>query len=1361
MAGQKRSSYSVGGSSRDSGLTTSRQGPRGAGHAGNAALQDSLRARQDSQDVVSDYSGQLSSFGDLLGADLGGFGVGIGGLTEDLDAAGVCDGSSIQLHPAVASSGADLRSLLAHESVHAAQSQRSGRPASVGALEAEADAGATALMAGQPFEVQHTAPAGLGLQESLSTWLKKQFPSLTTDPEEVAKNITPSDAGSAVKEEDGQTFHADTYLGTNEPVRAEDHEFADAKTWRPVGGSVEEKDGVKTTRMDDSANKQGREVRSVKERVFTDGKLTETRDEDAQLDVAATARDTRRALEAAKAPHQSQREQLKASGERLSSDIQREEETIEQEGALIHRLTSSVAADVDAEKDPEIAPKLADARRRLAQARNRKQALVEERRAAALKMQETDQKITALSEEQALLSVDPTQVEAVAKRNGLKVEKRMKGTVSTDSDSGWKDKDGELFAKERVNMNTKTSTAGDFTHVKTKGHTDTVSVKDLKATRERDRGSSKTTVKRADFAGEDVASHKKTSTSSISLKGGPAVGHVRKDEEKRLDGSEDSKSNGGSLQMTGGKLVATGTTGSRSKDANGKVVERDASVSFDGDGAKASASRSDGIEKDHFEAKVTTSANGNFTVTAVPVKGPPPGVKLTTTISGGAALKGATKVKKNGGAEREGAWKDGAGKASAGGHIGGGVSATYTHTRMLSVAEAQSYLNSVDSIDKGGQASGSAPELTTWAKMKAIGDNGGAEKLAAVMGGSDSARSMRDGDAVSMELSGHIEGGVDSSLSGSGVNLGAGLSGKASRTRKVTVARGKDNVVKVTVNFSSASESTLSGSGGAGSASSTVSKTDGSSKGRGVSFTLNTEDPSYDSKYSRILGTMTESGLQGLQKELAKDVTGRSFAKGKKSAIAGTGDVGIGGIGIGQSNETNEEVQLEGKDASGEFTGKGGQNASLNVGGVKVLGSDDEASVSAKVSKDGNVSVDIKQAHTENGLGVPDGMALPDDLESLGEQALLLTQLGEKVQKAETSLRGYRLSGQALTSLVGRAGDHGNWVQCAALHPKSIGSWMTLRGALLSPRSDPEWAKVDPEQAARLARARALAEFAGATGTDGAQVIENALRHWGEGTFGGEAGVALGLGYEWPADIAKHKPTFDATTDGVKELPGKFDGWLAADDGLKEEIGAVQGLTDQLNTVRRAIVGCSAFEEPQMRSELLRQLSADRTTLKSHHANFMQRYQAKTGGKPIDVDAFMSGDAERRVGELKEIVGCLKADEKRLLDRAGSELDSIFIVDTIAVNGWLDEVSRSWDEWEQAVKELRATRIATGMGPDPALGKLMPDTARVIRYRKKLSGFDKLSKEEEDGLPEDSQQGLERDGYAAREHWSRKLASGK
>ena len=78
------------------------------------------------------------------------------------------------------------------------------------------------------------------------------------------------------------------------------------------------------------------------------------------------------------------------------------------------------------------------------------------------------------------------------------------------------------------------------------------------------------------------------------------------------------------------------------------------------------------------------------------------------------------------------------------------------------------------------------------------------------------------------------------------------------------------------------------------------------------------------------------------------------------------------------------------------------------------------------------------------------------------------------MQKAETSLRGYRLSGRALDGLVGRAGDHGNWVRCAALHPRSIGSWMTLRGALLSPHIDPEWAAVDPEQAARLARARAL-----------------------------------------------------------------------------------------------------------------------------------------------------------------------------------------------------------------------------------------------------------------------------------------------
>lgn len=318
-----------------------------------------------------------------------------------------------------------------------------------------------------------------------------------------------------------------------------------------------------------------------------------------------------------------------------------------------------------------------------------------------------------------------------------------------------------------------------------------------------------------------------------------------------------------------------------------------------------------------------------------------------------------------------------------------------------------------------------------------------------------------------------------------------------------------------------------------------------------------------------------------------------------------------------------------------------------------------------------------------------------------------------------------------------------------------------LRGALLSPQIDPKWAEVDPEQAARLARARALAQFAGATGNDGAQVLENALRRWGQGNYDGEAGAALGQGYEWPAAITKHKPTFDATTDAVKSLPGKFDGWLAAEDGLKKEIAEFEGLTEKLNSVRRAIVGCTDFEEPAMRNELLQRLSADRTLLKSHHAAFMKRYQAKNGDQPIDEDALMSGDSERRVRELGEMLRCLKADEQRLLARAEDELGSWLYVNANKVGGLLDEVRRSWGGWEQGIKELRATRSAMGKGAEPGLAELLPDTARVITCQKQLSGFDKLSKDEVDNLHEGSKQGRERDGYAARERWSRKLAGEK
>jgi len=65
------------------------------------------------------------------------------------------------------------------------------------------------------------------------------------------------------------------------------------------------------------------------------------------------------------------------------------------------------------------------------------------------------------------------------------------------------------------------------------------------------------------------------------------------------------------------------------------------------------------------------------------------------------------------------------------------------------------------------------------------------------------------------------------------------------------------------------------------------------------------------------------------------------------------------------------------------------------------------------------------------------------------------------------------------------------------------------------------------------------------------------------------------------------------------------------------------------------------------------------------------------------------------------------------------------------------------------------------MGPDPKQAKRLPDTARVIRCKKELSGFARMSEDEVKALPDDSMTGMERDRYIARERWTRDLAAGK
>jgi hypothetical protein len=287
--------------------------------------------------------------------------------------------------------------------------------------------------------------------------------------------------------------------------------------------------------------------------------------------------------------------------------------------------------------------------------------------------------------------------------------------------------------------------------------------------------------------------------------------------------------------------------------------------------------------------------------------------------------------------------------------------------------------------------------------------------------------------------------------------------------------------------------------------------------------------------------------------------------------------------------------------------------------------------------------------------------------------------LQDALADEQSILTTWDLSAGDVEALAGRAQDPVGWDAAAALHPKAFLRWQGLRRQLIAPipATDPELAGIDAAGRARIAQGRALIGFVQKAGGSGVDILDNALRRWGEGaiTDTGVRADDLGSMQSWPPSLREKQPQHAAVLARGQAIVASGEGFVAGDIGP-----LLQEVEEQIDAIDTA----SDFTDPRVQLEMS-------GTLRTLRAGLTSRLMS-CGLDLDDVGAareLLHLDALNHVGEHEEELPLFKAQEQRLFASAGSiELrgDQKRIND---LGGILTRVGDLHELWMSRVQSLR------------------------------------------------------------------------
>lgn len=745
---------------------------------------------------------------------------------------------------------------------------------------------------------------------------------------------------------------------------------------------------------------------------------------------------------------------------------------------------------------------------------------------------------------------------------------------------------------------------------------------------ERTASSSRTTVAAANgtLAGTRTTSSSESHTDEL---GNVVAGNSS---ETRVSGGVVANSDEIGLTLGRGTDSSTvvGGAGSRqTSDVNGQLTTRGVSGSAQAGIRATSEHHADERHTRTWSVGPQVGGNGAFRTDIRQIEGSvPPRFQVEVIVSAGASL-GISGEHSSTRTADETASNPSAGSrsVSAGASVSGSASLTFRH--QMTETELTEYMNGLNQAAAGAAPAGK-PEFGVLARIRALRAQGGNATSAAgaVFGSPDAAGSMRQGESIELSLQGEIS--ANASASGERGAFGASIEGSTSRStsRTVRIERGAGNAVTVVVAFGGGSTSSGAGSVTFEGVRTRAGVDSAESATQTVSVRLDTAAPDYTQRYQRVCNATSIEEVRALATEFTQE---SSHSSGSTVSVGDAGQ--MVSVSAGQSRQSSSSVTTRRGEVEGSFSGGQTSTASVAVGGTRLASTTTSDTVNASVGSAGiDVTVEHQQADSDltRSVGAIPGAVgdwwrqgrdanRPADRQ-LGTLAQAVTTSPLERLRTQLQLTYARLSESSLVEadvarLVERARDQRNWGHCMHTH-RIIQSWEALRQQLINPHPEAEWVAANAEQANQLARARAIAQFAADHGSDATEAINHCLYRWGEMGETISRARDIGSQREWPSAITSRRAPFLTTRTFVRDASAQFSALLGLADGPSRARATFDAHMRVLQETARAIEGCSDFESPRAKMEMLNEITELIRTLQSAWREFRPVFETP-GGRSV------------------------------------------------------------------------------------------------------------------------------------------------
>ena len=886
---------------------------------------------------------------------------------------------------------------------------------------------------------------------------------------------------------------------------------------------------------------------------------------------------------------------------------------------------------------------------------------------------------------------------------------------------------------------TEATRANDLTRTVSHGSSTSVAARDGTLTGTRSRSGS---VSETDADGNVIQGVSGSSSSS--------VGMIANDDELGVAyGRSESSSE-----------TAFGRTSARTDTSSTRVTDRGVARTSSTDRSVSSSHTADGTTST-WRGGARTSRSGSFTIDVEPIEGSvPPQYRITMALSAGAGVT----LSGSAGRATEADAASGRSASGASGSVSGGASGSVglTYRHVMGEAEARQYMLEADRAEDTG-AAGSRPEFGLVSRLRALlanGDDAAAGGLA-VLGSSQAAAGLGDGESIELTLTGTISG--EASVSGNRGAFGGSVEagGSMSMTRRVRVAHVGDNLVEVTITFIEASSHRAGGSvtieGVTGGGRITGSERDSEA----ATARLRVDSPTYAADYHTLCAATSIDEVRSLAS---------SFTTAHTETSGGEGTVGVAGVTMtmGRSSTMSSEITRTGETGlTGEFSGGVTDSASISAADTSFLQASDRHTAVGTVDAQGlDVRLEHEESSSDIGRSISEGWTslttwARGDHDAADVARAVATspqeRLRRELERTYSRLEEYSLSEPDIDVLVGRARDQRGWSSCIHTH-RRIREWESLRGALISPSPDAEWTAINVENANRLARARSLAEFMRLSGSDGTEAMEHCLRRWGERGFSESTAPDLGVFREWPNSILRERTKLLTARSRIRGADEHLVGLIGRGDGLSRARAWHDDTLTKLREVETAVANCRNFEHPRAKLEMLDEIARLRLELEAawqRNLHALETGVAESGlsaaEAPPDGRALMSHatDADRsvdpspapppnreqaadraRMSALVGIFATSKSEESALFARARGMIRAELGVGGTIVGTWgylrngnetqavllMSEVIELHEAWVPRIVELRAVYERLGTPRDQWVVSTGPGAPRNTRY---------------------------------------------